>query len=91
MASSPVASPIMSTVGSPSTIARPFRWHLSSGASLLMNAGFQIALKLPKKGYYEIWARATDDSGLTQPIVAPGWNTGGYGNNQIHRIAIRTV
>lgn len=52
---------------------------------------FQIALKLPKKGYYEIWARATDDSGLTQPIVAPGWNTGGYGNNQIHRIAIRTV
>lgn len=52
---------------------------------------FHIALALPQKGYYEIWARATDSSGLTQPIVAPGWNTGGYGNNQIHRIAIRTV
>lgn len=52
---------------------------------------FRIALKLPKKGYYEIWARATDDNGLTQPIVAPGWNTGGYGNNQIHRIALRSI
>ena len=32
--------------GSPSTIARPLRWQRSSGASLLMNFGFQIALKL---------------------------------------------
>src|SRR5436190_12879196 len=32
--------------GSPSTMARPFRWHRSSGASLLMKSGFQIGLKL---------------------------------------------
>src|SRR5690606_2448301 len=32
--------------GRPCTIARPLRWQRSSGASLLMNFGFQIALKL---------------------------------------------
>ena len=47
--------------------------------------GFDIA------GHYEIWARATDDEGRTQPMVVPGWNPRGYLNNAMHRIAITAV
>lgn len=43
---------------------------------------------LPKVGYYEIWARATDDQGRSQPMVVPGWNPKGYLNNACHRIAV---
>lgn len=42
----------------------------------------------PEKGYYEVWARATDMNDVMQPPVAPGWNPRGYGNNIIHRIAL---
>lgn len=52
---------------------------------------FSAELKLPSKGYYEIWARATDDTGKMQPMVTPGWNPGGYGNNAMHRIAVHVV
>jgi DMSO/TMAO reductase YedYZ molybdopterin-dependent catalytic subunit len=52
---------------------------------------FSAELKLLKKGYYEIWARAADSTGKMQPMVAPGWNAGGYGNNAMHRIAVRAV
>lgn len=45
----------------------------------------------PKKGYYEIWARATDSEGTAQPMVVPGWNPKGYLNNACHRIAIKAV
>lgn len=48
-------------------------------------------LKLPKKGYYEIWGRATDENGKEQPMVVPGWNPKGYLNNACHRIAIKVV
>lgn len=50
---------------------------------------FTAEVKLPKKGYYEIWARATDDTSRIQPMVVPGWNAGGYGSNAMHRIALR--
>lgn len=43
---------------------------------------------LPKVGYYEIWAKATDDQGRSQPMVVPGWNPKGYLNNACHRIAV---
>jgi hypothetical protein len=33
---------------------------------------------IPSVGYYEIWARATDDAGVMQPAVVPGWNPRGY-------------
>jgi len=46
---------------------------------------------LPKKGYYEIWARAVDDQGRAQPMILPGWNPEGYLNNSCHRIAIQAV
>ncbi|MGH2376252.1 MAG: hypothetical protein ACRDIC_22655 [bacterium] len=52
---------------------------------------FATAISFPKKGYYEIWARATDDKGRAQPMVVPGWNAGGYGSNACHRIAVRVV
>lgn len=43
---------------------------------------------LPQPGYYELWARATDMNGVSQPPVVPGWNPRGYGNNMQHRIAL---
>ena len=47
--------------------------------------------ELPKRGYYEVWARATDDKGRMQPMIVPGWNPKGYLNNAMHRIAVRAI
>jgi len=52
---------------------------------------FSAALAFPQRGYYEVWARATDDSGRAQPMVVPGWNPRGYLNNACHRIAVKVV
>ena len=41
-----------------------------------------------KPGYYEIWAKAVDSNGTSQPMVLPGWNPRGYLNNACHRIAV---
>ncbi len=38
-------------------------------------------------GYYEIWARAYDNKGSTQPVRQP-WNPKGYLGNVIHRIPV---
>ncbi len=46
---------------------------------------------LPLTGYYEVWARATDNLGRTQPMVVPGWNPRGYLNNAAHRIHVMAV
>lgn len=46
-------------------------------------------LSFPQEGYYEIWAKATDDKGVSQPMVIPGWNPKGYLNNACHRIALK--
>jgi DMSO/TMAO reductase YedYZ molybdopterin-dependent catalytic subunit len=42
----------------------------------------------PIAGYYEVWARATDDGGEMQPF-AIDWNPKGYLNNTMHRVGIR--
>ena len=52
---------------------------------------FTAKISFPKKGYYEVWARATDQDGKSQPMVLPGWNPKGYLNNACHRIAIKVV
>jgi DMSO/TMAO reductase YedYZ molybdopterin-dependent catalytic subunit len=52
---------------------------------------WNAALEFPKIGYYEVWARATDDQGRAQPMVLPGWNPKGYLNNACHRIAVQVV
>ena len=48
-------------------------------------------VKAPSVGYYEVWARATDQKGRSQPMVVPGWNPRGYLNNACHRIAVVAV
>ena len=48
-------------------------------------------IRLPTDGYFEIWARAEDDSGIAQPMVLPGWNPRGYLNNACHRIAVQAT
>lgn len=52
---------------------------------------FKANIKFPKKGYYEVWAMATDDQGRSQPMVVPGWNPKGYLNNACHRIAVKVI
>lgn len=48
---------------------------------------FSARLRFPGKGYYEVWARATDDAGRQQPFSI-AWNPKGYLNNSMHRIAV---
>ncbi|QCX01983.1 sulfite oxidase [Aggregatimonas sangjinii] len=50
---------------------------------------FKAEVAFPKKGYYEVWARATDNQGKAQPMLLPGWNPKGYLNNACHRIAVK--
>ena len=50
---------------------------------------FKASVNFPKKGYYEVWARATDTQKISQPMLLPGWNPKGYLNNACHRIAIK--
>lgn len=50
---------------------------------------FNANITFPKVGYYEVWARATDSQGNSQPMIVPGWNPKGYLNNACHRIAIK--
>ena len=49
---------------------------------------WRAEIELPAKGYYEIWARATDNEGQMQPF-AIAWNPKGYLNNSMHRISVR--
>jgi len=48
-------------------------------------------IKFPDTGYFEIWARAVDSAGRSQPMVLPGWNPKGYLNNACHRIAVQVA
>ncbi len=57
--------------------ANPYAWQRWSAK-----------LEFPRKGYYEVWARATDDKGIGQPF-AVAWNPKGYLNNAMHRISVR--
>ncbi len=62
------------------TLAKPknkFDWQRWTGT-----------VKLPSDGYFEIWARATDSKGTSQPHQAGFWNPQGYGGNAMHRIAV---
>lgn len=52
---------------------------------------WNASVRFPKKGYYEVWARATDHTGRMQPMLVPGWNPKGYLNNAMQRIAVKAV
>ncbi len=52
---------------------------------------FEAQIRFPKKGYYEVWAKATDNTAASQPMLTPGWNPKGYLNNACHRIAIKVT
>jgi DMSO/TMAO reductase YedYZ molybdopterin-dependent catalytic subunit len=56
--------------------ANPYAWQ-----------HWRAEIELPQAGYYEVWARATDESGQMQPF-AVAWNPRGYINNAMHRIAL---
>jgi hypothetical protein len=62
---------------------------LNPPANRLAWQGFTTSVQLDKPGYYEVWVRATDEKGVSQPMVVPGWNPRGYLNNATHRIAIK--
>lgn len=49
---------------------------------------WRARLEFPTQGYYEVWARATNEAGVSQPF-AIAWNPKGYLNNAMHRIALR--
>jgi len=64
---------------------------LDKPANRLAWQAWSTSIQFPGKGYYEVWARATDSNGQKQPMVLPGWNPKGYLNNACHRIAIKVV
>ena len=51
---------------------------------------WETELTFANRGYYEIWARAYDDTGTAQPFTQP-WNPKGYLGNVIHRIPVSIV
>jgi len=64
---------------------------LQKPANRLAWQHFSAEVSFPKKGYYEVWARATDEKGIRQPMLLPGWNPKGYLNNACHRIAVKVT
>lgn len=50
---------------------------------------WSAAVGFAQPGYYEVWSKATDSEGVSQPMVIPGWNPKGYLNNACHRIAVQ--
>jgi DMSO/TMAO reductase YedYZ molybdopterin-dependent catalytic subunit len=56
--------------------ANPYAWQ-----------HWRTTVSFPQHGYYEVWARATDSEGVSQPF-AINWNGKGYLNNTMHRIAV---
>ncbi len=65
--------------------------NLKKASNRLAWQHFSATVTLPSKGYFEVWARATDSNGKSQPMLLPGWNPKGYLNNACHRIAIKVV
>ena len=62
---------------------------LEAPANRLAWQHWTASVAFPEPGYYEVWARATDSAGRSQPMVLPGWNPKGYLNNACHRIAVQ--
>ena len=63
--------------------------ELSKPKNRLAWQHWSAKINFPQKGYYELWAKATDSNNISQPMVIPAWNPGGYLNNSCHRIAVK--
>lgn len=70
------------------TWRRAHLWHSSNRGAW---TNWDFVTRFPTRGYYEIWARAVDDQGRSQPMVVPGWNPKGYMNNACHRVGVHVV
>jgi len=68
-----------------------FPTALNNAANRLAWQSWQSWVQFREPGYYEIWARAQDMQGRSQPMVVPGWNPRGYLNNACHRVAVQAV
>jgi len=64
---------------------------LQSASNRLAWQDWETWIQFPEPGYYEVWARAMDARGKSQPMLVPGWNPRGYLNNACHRIAVQVV
>jgi len=64
--------------------------HLAAPPNTYSWQRFRADIAFPQAGYYEVWARATDNKGNSQPF-AVNWNPKGYLNNSMHRIAVNVV
>ena len=62
--------------------------RIEKAANRLAWQHWSASVDFPEPGYYEVWARAVDSNGNSQPLVIPGWNPRGYLNNACHRIAV---
>ncbi len=71
--------------------ARWTRAELAPPANRLAWQRWHARVRFPTPGYYELWARAEDEQGRSQPMVVPAWNPKGYLNNACHRIAVQAV
>jgi DMSO/TMAO reductase YedYZ molybdopterin-dependent catalytic subunit len=60
---------------------------VKAGSSRYAWARWETAVRLPGKGYHEIWAQAVDDTGNAQPLRQP-WNPRGYLGNVVHRVGV---
>ena len=65
--------------------------RLQAPANRLAWQNWDAEIRFPATGYYEVWARAVDTNGISQPMVIPGWNPKGYLNNSCHRIAVYVI
>ena len=63
--------------------------NLENPANRLAWQNFKTTVSIQEPGYYEVWVKATDSDGVSQPMVVPGWNPRGYLNNATHRIAVK--
>jgi sulfite oxidase len=64
---------------------------LKSAANLNAWQQWSTSVNFPGKGYYEVWVKATDAVGNSQPVLPGAWNPKGYVNNSVHRIAIKVA
>jgi len=50
-----------------------------------------VNISVPSHGLWNFYARATDHTGATQPMLVPSWNPGGYGNNQAMQVDVEVL